>query len=83
MMKKNIHLAIDPGLLEAIDALSRQEGTSRAEVIREACRMYIDRVERERKDREYQEAYRRNPESTEVGDIQLALLKDILPDEEW
>ena len=113
MTKKNIHVALDPEMLAAIDAWTREEGMTRADFIRAACQRQLERPttrQQQESDAEYgeayrqkpeesdteewpahwpkrlgddAEAYRRMPESTEVGDFQLAVLKDILPDEEW
>ena len=42
MGKKTVRIPLDEALLEDLDARARQEGRSRAEVVQEACRAYVN-----------------------------------------
>lgn len=86
MGRRNIHVTVEPELLQALDELSKREGTSRAEIIREACRMFVERSATPSPILGLSHdanIYGSFSESTEVGETQLAILKDILPGEEW
>ena len=69
--------------LRALNLLSRQEGRSRADVIREACRRFLKHLEGRELDEAYQEGYTRVPESPALGQIQAALTGRVLPEETW
>ncbi len=47
MAKKIIQVPFDRELLETLDRLSRRHRQSRSELIRQACRRYIETLERE------------------------------------
>jgi metal-responsive CopG/Arc/MetJ family transcriptional regulator len=80
---KVIQVPMDEKLLEALDSLSKEEGRSRAALIREACRRYLQGLEDERLDQIYIEGYARIPEEPAIGEAQAALSARILPKEEW
>jgi metal-responsive CopG/Arc/MetJ family transcriptional regulator len=80
---KVIQVPIDQELSEALDSLSETEGRSRAELIREACRLYLRRLEEERLNREYVKGYVRIPEEPALGEAQAALAGRVLPKEKW
>ena len=112
-MKKAIQVTLDQELLDAIDTWAQEQGITRADFVRAACRRMVESPTKKqleewnrqsaesyaqfpekwdpdewkdywpKKTGDDAEAYRRRPESTEIGDAQLAILKDILPDEEW
>lgn len=46
MPKKVIQIAMEDGLVEALDQLSGAKGRSRAEIIRDACRRYVKGLNR-------------------------------------
>ena len=83
MSKKIIQVPIDAELLAALNACSDKEGRSRADVIRDACRVYLRRREEEELDRIYIEGYRRIPDDRKIAEAQEAMLGDILEPEEW
>jgi metal-responsive CopG/Arc/MetJ family transcriptional regulator len=83
MVKKVIQVPVGEELLDALDQTSRKQKRARAEVIREACECYLAQVESEELDRLYQQAYQRLPEGSEVGEVQIDLVAEILPEESW
>lgn len=83
MTMKVVQVPMDQKLLKALQRQCRKERRSRAELVRDACRRYLKRLEDEEADRAYEEAYRRIPEDTAVGKSQVAMLARILPKETW
>ena len=83
MNKKVIQVPIEADLLSALNLLSKQEGRSRADVIREACRRYLKYLEEKELDRTYQDGYARIPESPALGQMQASLTGGVLPEETW
>lgn len=83
MGKKVIQVPMEDDLCRALDTLSKKKHRSRAEVIREACLLYLRRLEEERLNAEYQEGYRRIPENTALGQAQEAMAAEVLEPEEW
>jgi metal-responsive CopG/Arc/MetJ family transcriptional regulator len=83
MSKKIIQVPIEDDLLGALDEASRSDRRSRADLIRQACRDYLQRRRSELLDRLYQEGYERVPEDAAVGETQLALLGQVLDKETW
>ena len=81
--RKIIHVPMEEDLLAALDARSKKEGRSRAELIREACHILLRRWEEEEMDRVYVEGYRRIPEDPALGEAQIALLGQVLPEDNW
>lgn len=49
-------------LVAQLDAQAKQARASRSEMIRRACRMFLDSLQEADWDRQYAEAYRRIPE---------------------
>ncbi len=83
MTRKVIQVPVDTELLNALDALSARQSSSRAEIIRHACRRYLAQVESEALDRTYREGYLRIPETTDIGNAQIQAVGEILPQESW
>ena len=83
MSKTIIQIPIDKELLQELDKLSLELSKSRAEVIRNACRKYLNETEEERLDRIYQEGYKRIPETAGMGESQIKMLKNVWPKETW
>ena len=79
MIKNVIQLPVEMDLLEALNSLSTKEGRSRAEVIREACRLYLRRVGDKRLDRIHEEGYARVPEESTLGLVQASLTGEYRP----
>jgi metal-responsive CopG/Arc/MetJ family transcriptional regulator len=83
MPARIIQVPIDEPLLAALDEASQAVGSSRAALIRLACREYLRRIHEEALDDAYEEGYRRIPERPDLGESQVAMLKDVLPAEQW
>ena len=86
MDKRIIQVPMDVDLITALDAISKNIGAPRAEVIRKACKAYLKRLEDERLDREYVEGYRRIPETLEEeqwADAGMVYLGELLKKDEW
>ena len=83
MSKTIIQVPIDKELLRELNKISTEQSKSRAEVIRHACRNFLKETEEEKLDRIYQEGYKRIPETTEMGESQIKMLKNIWPKETW
>jgi metal-responsive CopG/Arc/MetJ family transcriptional regulator len=83
MVKKVIQVPMDEKLLKELNKLSQKQKKSRSEFIREACASYVAKTREAEADRKYIEGYRKFPETTEMGEIGMQLLAQILPDEEW
>ncbi len=83
MVKKVIQVPVDEKLLTELDRVSKKQSEARSEIIRRACRQYIDQVESEEMDYQYQQGYRRLPEDTGVGKVQLLMVGEVLPEETW
>ena len=74
---------MEEDLLAALDDAARREGRSRAELIRDACRIHLRRREEEEMDRVYMEGYRLIPEDSALSQALDALAAEVLPKEEW
>jgi len=83
MSKIIIQVPVDEELLQRLDKLSKEQSKSRAEVIRHACRKFLKETEEERLDRVYQEGYERVPETPEMGEAQIKMIKKVWPKESW
>lgn len=83
MIKKVIQVPVDEELLIALDQTSRKQNKARAELIREACQCYLEQVESEELDRLYQQGYERLPEELGLGEVQIGLAGQLLPEESW
>lgn len=78
-----IQVPMEEELVQTLDSCSQKLGRSRADIIREACRRYLKRIEREELDRIYREGYDRLPEEPIMALTQAGLLAEVLPKEEW
>ena len=83
MTKKVIQVPVDEKLLTALNQTSRKQSKARAELIREACQCYLAQVESEELDRLYQRGYEKVPEAPELGEAQIGLAGEVLPEESW
>ena len=83
MVKKVIQVPVDEKLLKDLDSLSKKQRKARSELIRQACLLYLQQVENEELDRLYQQGYRRIPEESETGEIQVAMSGEHLSKESW
>jgi hypothetical protein len=67
----------------AIEAIRREEGSTRSGVVSEAIKLLRDKSEKERLTRLYEEGYRKHPEKLpEIKALEKASL-DILAPEDW
>ncbi len=83
MAKKVIQVPVEENLLDALDKMSKKRRQSRSGLIREACQQYLEQIEYEELDRLYTEGYKRLPEEPSLGQVQVALANQILPQESW
>ena len=83
MAKKVIQVPVDEKLLTELDRVSKKRSQARSEIIRRACREYLDQAESEEMDHKYQQGYRRLPEDTAVGEAQILMTGEILTEEAW
>ena len=83
MSKTIIQIPTDVELLTALDKISGEQRKSRTEVIRHACRKYLQETEEGRKEQIYQEGYKRTLETPEIGESQIRMLKNVWPKEKW
>jgi len=83
MGKTIIQVPLDEELLRELNKVSGEQSKSRSELIRDACRKYLRETEEERLDRLYQEGYKRMPETSETGESQIKMLKNVWPQEKW
>ena len=81
--KKIIQVPVEIELLYSLDRLSARQGKARAELIREACKMYLTKIENEEKDKQYIRGYRKIPEDSAMSDAQAAVAGQVLAPEEW
>lgn len=80
---KLVQVPMDDDLRTQLDTAADAQGKARAEVIREACRLYLRRLHREELKRRYIEGYRRVPE--DVADLAgfIEAYAQVLPAEDW
>ncbi len=83
MVKKVIQVPVDEELLKDLNSLSKKQRKARAELIRQACRLYLQQVEYDELDKLYQQGYIRIPEEPEAGELQIAMSGEILSKEAW
>jgi metal-responsive CopG/Arc/MetJ family transcriptional regulator len=83
MRKKIIQVPVDYGLLKELDDLSKKQGRSRSDLIREACAHYVAETEEAEKDKAYVESYRAVPEDAELGEALDKLAAEVLAEEKW
>ena len=83
MVKKVIQVPVDEELLKDLDSLSKKQRKARAELIRQACRRYLQQVEYDELDKLYQQGYIRIPEEPEAGELQIVMSGEILSKESW
>ena len=84
-MPKAVKLAISISAddYKAIEAIRREEGSTRSGVVSEAIRLLRDKSEKERLIRLYEEGYKKHPEKLpEIKAREKASL-DILAPEDW
>jgi metal-responsive CopG/Arc/MetJ family transcriptional regulator len=83
MVKKVIQVPVGEKLLIALDRTSKKQRKARAELIREACECYLEKVEAGELDRLYQQGYESVPEEPALGESQIAVAGEALAEESW
>jgi hypothetical protein len=83
MSMKVIQVPMEERLLSAITRSAKARKSTRAALIREACKRYMDRLEEEELDRRYIEGYRRQPERPAWGKLGEKLALEVWAKEEW
>jgi metal-responsive CopG/Arc/MetJ family transcriptional regulator len=83
MVKKVIQVPVDRELLVSLNMASKKQQRARAELIREACLIYLRQVEEEEMDKIYRRGYEKMPEKEDIGRAQAALTASILPRGCW
>ena len=83
LLKSIIQIPIDHDLLERINAQAAAQGRPRAALIRAACTRYLRELEREKREREYEEGYRRIPDATTVEESLAWLSVSGIQPEAW
>jgi len=83
MSKIVIQVPFDEELLDKLSKMSKKQHAARAEIIRRACRHFVERIEREELDSIYQESYRKMPENPALGQSQVSMLNRVLSKEDW
>ncbi len=61
MARREVLVQLDDDLVERLDALSQDLGTSRSELLRRGAQAVLASADLARADRELQDAYRRRP----------------------
>ena len=56
---------------------------SRADLIRQACRAYMERLRIDELDQQYELGYLKYPESATLGQTSASLAAEFLPSEDW
>ena len=83
MRKRVVQVPFDERLLSELDAVSKKQGKSRAELVREACAHYVADIEEAELEKAYIQGYTRIPDEPELGEAGLKLMAEILPEESW
>ena len=83
MAKTIIQVPMDGPLLEALDRTAKKLSKARSEIIRQACRRYLGQLEAEELDRSYRRGYEKYPEEPATGELQMAMVGEVLPGEDW
>ncbi len=82
MARRIIQVPVEEDLLDALDKISQKQKKARADVIRQACRRYLQQAESEELDELYRRGYEKIPEE-DWGEMQVALFGHVLPNECW
>jgi metal-responsive CopG/Arc/MetJ family transcriptional regulator len=81
--KRIIQVPIEEDLLTRVDETAGIVAESRAEFIREACRLRLRSLEARQLDRRYVAAYRKKPEQPGWSRMAAKLLGAVLSRERW
>jgi metal-responsive CopG/Arc/MetJ family transcriptional regulator len=81
MARREVLVQLDDRLVERLDELALESGTSRSELIRRGALAVLEADELSRSDIELQEAYRRIPQDPRVVSAAAQLATETAP--EW
>lgn len=83
MASRIVQVPMEDEEAQALAGVARRLGRSRAEVIRTACRQYLDRLAEVEREVTYEAGYQRIPESTELAVASALLAGTVLPTDDW
>jgi metal-responsive CopG/Arc/MetJ family transcriptional regulator len=81
--KKIIQVPAEPELIQALDKVAKERGLPRAEIIRDACKKMLQKLEEDELDRQYKEGYKRIPDDGEFAEAAWKALAEVLEPEDW
>jgi predicted transcriptional regulator len=81
MSRKEVLVQLDDELVERLDRLASEEGTSRSELLRRGASAVLDAAELTVADRHLRQAYRRQPQDPAIVAAAAALAARTTP--EW
>lgn len=80
---KVVQVPMEDHEADSLASLARSLRISRADLIRKACRRYVEGIHTARLDQEYEAGYRRTPEDPAVGTTSASLAPSVLSVEDW
>jgi len=81
--KKIIQVPAEPELIQALDKVAKERGLPRAEIIRDACKKMLQKLEEDELDRQYAEGYKRIPDDGVFAEAAWKALAEVLEPEDW
>ena len=83
MTTKIIQMRMEDSLVQALDDLASEQRSTRAEIVRKACKYYLRHLQKDKLERSYLEGYAHIPEDRALGQSQIAALGKVLSREVW
>jgi metal-responsive CopG/Arc/MetJ family transcriptional regulator len=83
MPNKVIQVPMEESWLKAVTRTAKAHGSTRAALVREACKRYLEKLEEEELERKHVEGYRWKPEDPSVGIVGAKLAAMVWPKEDW
>lgn len=80
---KMVQVPMEAEEAEELASLARKLRISRADLIRRACRKYLEGLRRARLEQEYERGYRDTPEDGAIASVSAALAPSFLGHEDW
>ena len=81
--KKLVQVPMGIELTNDLLELSKDTGESRAEIIRKACRYYLDSIKEKKKESIYIKGYKKIPEDTILAEASARLFSEVCDAEDW
>jgi len=81
--KKLVQVPMGKELINDLIKISKETGESRAEIIRKACRVYIDMMKEKRLEEIYVKGYIDIPETQTMAKVSSELVNKVSEKEEW